>query len=59
MGFVCSEAGVYLPLHEQKRLMVEYLCMKVTLHDWHAVSDAANDLRELEARIQCQAQKLT
>jgi hypothetical protein len=26
-----------------------YLLMKVRLKDWHGVSDAANDLRELEA----------
>lgn len=29
--------------------LVEYLLMKVTEHDWHGVSDAANDLRVLEA----------
>lgn len=36
--------------HEQHRLMVEYLKLKVEQADWHAVSDAANDLREIEAR---------
>ena len=29
---------------------VEYLLMCVRLGDWHGVSDAANDLRVLEAR---------
>lgn len=29
---------------------VEYLLMCVRLSDWHGVSDAANDLRVLEAR---------
>jgi hypothetical protein len=29
---------------------VEYLLMCVRLGDWHGVSDAANDLRVLEAK---------
>jgi hypothetical protein len=29
---------------------IEYLLMCVRLGDWHGVSDAANDLRVLEAR---------
>lgn len=31
--------------------MIKYLEHKVDEHDWHAVADAANDLRVLEARI--------
>jgi hypothetical protein len=30
--------------------MINYLKMKVDEKDWHAVSDAANDLRELVAK---------
>lgn len=30
--------------------MVSYLLLKVDERDWHAVSDAANDLRVLEAK---------
>jgi hypothetical protein len=37
----------YLQAHQE---YTDYLLMKVRLKDWHAVSDAANDLRELEAR---------
>lgn len=32
--------------------LVQYLLHKVDLADWHGVSDAANDLRVLEAREQ-------
>lgn len=34
---------------EQHRRLIEYLESKVAVADWHGVSDAANDLRELEA----------
>jgi hypothetical protein len=36
----------------QKRIdsMVKYLLMKVDAGDWHAVADAAMDIREFEAR---------
>lgn len=37
--------------YSQARLiLIDYLRMKVTLEDWHGVSDAANDLRELDAK---------
>ena len=32
-----------------KKAYIEYLLMCVRLEDWHGVSDAANDLRVLEA----------
>jgi hypothetical protein len=35
---------------EQRNAYIQYLLMKVEQADWHGVSDAANDLRELEAR---------
>jgi hypothetical protein len=35
---------------EQHRRLVSYLNMKVFGGDWHGVSDAANDLRVLEAQ---------
>jgi hypothetical protein len=34
---------------EQRKVYVDYLIMKVQQADWHGVSDAANDIRELEA----------
>ena len=35
---------------DQRNAYIEYLLMKVQQADWHGVSDAANDLRELEAK---------
>lgn len=35
---------------EKRRALIDYLRMKADEADWHGVSDAANDLRELEAR---------
>ena len=32
-----------------RRVLMRYLLQRVTLRDWHAVSDAANDLRVMEA----------
>lgn len=32
-------------------VLVAYLQMKTRHRDWHAVSDAAVDIRELEARV--------
>ncbi len=40
-----------MQLAEQKRIMIDYLQMKVNEQDWHAVADAAMDLRELEIQI--------
>ena len=31
-------------------VMIAYLMLKVKQHDWHGVADAANDIREMEAR---------
>lgn len=35
---------------EHHHALVEYLEAKVAIADWHGVSDAANDLRVLEAQ---------
>lgn len=35
---------------EAHRRLVQYLEMKTLQRDWHGVSDAANDLRVLEAQ---------
>lgn len=32
-----------------REIMVAYLELKVAEEDWHGVSDAANDLREMDA----------
>jgi phosphoserine phosphatase len=42
-----------MTLHEkQKAKYISYMMMNIELEDWHAVSDAANDLRVLEARYE-------
>ncbi len=33
----------------EREVLIAYLRMKVDQEDWHAVSDAANDLRVLDA----------
>lgn len=38
-------------LERQIEGLKDYCQMKLTAEDWHAVSDAANDLRELEAEL--------
>lgn len=32
-----------------RAVLIEYMKIKVEMEDWHGVSDAANDLRELDA----------
>lgn len=41
----------YVDPKEQKRILLEYMQVKIALGDWHAVADVAMDLRELEARF--------
>ena len=31
-------------------VMIAYLMLKIKQRDWHGVADAANDIREMEAR---------
>ena len=33
-----------------EEIMIQYLLLKVEQKDWHGVSDAANDLREMQAK---------
>jgi hypothetical protein len=34
----------------QRKILIDYLLVMVARGDWHGVSDAANDLRVLEAQ---------
>jgi len=36
--------------HDDIEVMIAYLLLKVKQRDWHGVADAANDIREMEAR---------
>ncbi len=38
-------------LGDQHVALLKYLTSKVTAQDWHAVADAAMDLREIDAKI--------
>ena len=38
-------------LESFKEGLIEYLKLKVEQADWHGVSDAANDIREIEAKL--------
>lgn len=38
-------------LEEAKRIMVEYLKLKVKQEDWHGTADAAMDIREIDAKL--------
>lgn len=38
-------------LRHAKRLMVDYLSLKVVEEDWHGCADAAMDLRDIENEI--------
>lgn len=41
----------YEQLLHQRAVMCAYLQLKVDIKDWHGVSDAANDLREIEVEL--------
>ena len=43
------EGGEMNEYEKDHKIMVEYLLLCVRLKDWHGVSDAANDLRVMEA----------
>lgn len=38
-------------LEKQKETLIVYLQSKISAKDWHAVQDAASDIREIEAQI--------
>lgn len=40
-----------MELEHQRRVLIAYLKAKVEMGDWHGVSDAANDLRVLDAQM--------
>lgn len=39
-------------LGEQREGLIAYLKVKIAAADWHAVQDAASDIREVEAKIE-------
>jgi hypothetical protein len=43
-------AEKYAAYRAARQKLIDYLTLKVEEADWHGVSDAANDLRVMEAR---------
>ena len=43
-------AEKYAAYRAARQKLIDYLMLKVEEADWHGVSDAANDLRVMEAR---------
>jgi hypothetical protein len=39
----------YEDYETQRLILIEYMRVMIARHDWHGVSDVANDLRVLEA----------
>jgi len=48
MKFI-HDAKNYADYSTQRAVLIDYLRVMITRGDWHGVSDAANDLRVLEA----------
>jgi hypothetical protein len=40
-------------LTEKRKVMREYLLVKMNEEDWHGVMDAAADLREIDVYLKC------
>lgn len=40
-----------IQLREERDGLIAYLQVKIKACDWHAVQDAASDIRELEAKL--------
>lgn len=40
----------YQDYEAQRKILIDYLLVMVARGDWHGVSDAANDIRVLEAQ---------
>ena len=36
----------------EKNQLIKYIQVKIGAEDWHAVSDAANDIREIDAKFE-------
>ena len=43
-------AEKYVAYRASRQRLIDYLLLKVEEADWHGVSDAANDLRVMEAK---------
>lgn len=39
-------------LIDEKQELIAYMKVKILAQDWHAVCDSANDIREIEAKLE-------
>lgn len=46
-------------LTEQKVQLIAYLLSKIKADDWHAVQDAASDIREIDAKLEILTEPIT
>ena len=44
-----GNADLNAEMSSRRSILIAYLYMKADSEDWHGVSDAANDLREIDA----------
>jgi hypothetical protein len=51
-------ADKYAAYRAARQKVIDYLLLKVDEADWHGVSDAANDLRVMEAKYEVKRLKL-
>jgi hypothetical protein len=51
-------ADKYAAYSAARQKVIDYLLLKVDEADWHGVSDAANDLRVMEAKYEIERLKL-
>ena len=42
----------YAEYRKARQVLIDYLLQKVKEDDWHGVSDAANDIRVMEAKYE-------
>ena len=50
-GVLLQTVGLRDGLAEQRQQLLAYLGSKMKAGDWHAVADAAMDLREIDAKL--------
>ena len=49
---ISDPAGLIRDLKEQRGQLIAYLLAKVKAQDFHAVQDAASDIREIDAKLE-------
>jgi hypothetical protein len=53
-----TNADKYQQYRDARQTLIDYLLLKASESDWHGVSDAANDLRVMEAAYAARSSQL-